>query len=150
MSVAIMPEMRAEKTRRITLYLLSHYVAVTAWIMALERFRTIPREYRTAFFGGLGTTFFVANLLAIALAYEMADALPPLLAAALIFITPLYFLFSLWGSARERASHLAMGLGLALTPIFHMISPKTDILMTGVTAGVMAWAARWFIRRRRA
>ena len=150
MTVAIMPEMRTDKTSKVLLYVISHFVAVTAWIMALERFRTVPKESRAVFFAGLGTGFLVANLSAVALAYELADDLPPLLSAALIFITPLYFLFSLWGSARERESHLAMGLGLALTPVFHALSPKTDILLTGVTGGILAWAAGWLARRRRA
>lgn len=148
MAVAIMPEMRTPRTNRLLLYVISHFVAVTAWIMALERFRNIPKENRAVFFAGLGTAFLAANLTAVALAYELADDLPPLLSAALIFITPLYFLFSLWGSARERESHLAMGFGLALTPLFHWLSPKTDILLTGLAGGMLAWMVGRLGRRR--
>lgn len=139
MVVSILPEMRGERTRKLTLYVLSHFVAITAWVMALERFKTVPRDYRTAYFGGLGFGFLIANLVLVTLTFEIADKLPPLFSAALIFVTPLYFLFSLWGSAREKQSHYAMGFGLLLTPIFHAISPQTDILLTGVTGGALAW-----------
>ena len=140
MVVAILPEMRGAKTRTWTLYALSHFVAITAWVMALEQFKTIPRDSRTAYFAGLGLAFLLANLLVVALLFQVADQLPPLVSAALIFITPLYFLFSLWGSARERHSHLAMGLGLAMTPLFHLLVPTADILATGLVAGVLAFA----------
>lgn len=150
MAVAILPEMRTPKTRRITLYVLSHFVAITAWVMALERFRTIPKPYRTAFFGGMGGTFLLVNVALVAITFELADKLPPLLAAALIFITPLYFLFSLWGSARERESHLAMGVGLTLTPFFHWMAPQMDILLTGIVGGSIAYTVGWLVRRRRA
>ncbi len=148
MAVAILPEMRTPKTRKVTLYLLSHFVAITAWVMALERFRVIPKPYRTAFFGGMGGIFLLANLLLVAVTFEIADRLPPLFAAALIFITPLYFLFSLWGSARERESHLAMVIGLLLTPLFHWLAPEMDILLTGLVGGTVAFAAGRLARRR--
>jgi predicted branched-subunit amino acid permease len=144
MTMVIVPEMRSSNTRRLTLYLLSHFVAVTAWVMALERFRHVPREMRTAFFAGLGTALVGSNLVVIALTYGAAGALPPILSAALVFITPLYFLFSLWGSARERASHIAMAIGLALTPVFHWLVPQADILATGLVGGTAAYAwTKW-------
>nr|WP_316654034.1 AzlC family ABC transporter permease [uncultured Gellertiella sp.] len=148
MAVAILPEMQVPKTRKLTLYVLSHFVAITAWVMALERFADIPKPHRTAYFGGIGFIFLVANLLVVMLTFAIANALPPLLAAALIFITPLYFLFSLWGSAREHHSHFAMGFGLLLTPVFHALSPQTDILLTGVTGGVLAYVTGQFVAGR--
>lgn len=148
MVVAILPEMRSDKTRKSTLYFLSHFVAITAWVMALERFKHIPRPARTSYFAGLGLGFVMANLALVALTFKVADQLPPLVSAALIFVTPLYFLFSLWGSARENHSHIAMGLGLAMTPLFHMIVPTADILATGIVAGVMAYGlGEWWQRR---
>jgi predicted branched-subunit amino acid permease len=140
MTMAIIPEMRASGTRRLTLYVLSHFIAVTAWVMALERFRHVPRERRTAFFAGLATVLLVSSMAVVTLTYSAAGALPPIMAAALVFVTPLYFLFSLWGSARERASHYAMVTGLALTPLFHWLLPQADILATGVIGGVAAYA----------
>jgi predicted branched-subunit amino acid permease len=139
MVVAIVPEMRTPTTRKWVLYALSHFVAVTAWVMALERFKTVPRDYRTSFFAGLVSVLLVSNMTMVFLTFQLADAMPPLVSAALVFVTPLYFLFSLWGSARERASHYAMVTGLALTPLFHAVMPQADILGAGIAGGVLAY-----------
>ncbi|MGL4490627.1 MAG: AzlC family ABC transporter permease [Rhizobiaceae bacterium] len=139
MVVAIIPEMRGPKTRKITLYILSHFVAVTAWVMALESFKTVPRDYRTSFFSGLVSVLLASNLAMVYLTFQVAGAMPPLVSAALVFVTPLYFLFSLWSSAREKSGHYAMVAGLALTPIFHTIIPQFDILAAGIVGGVLAY-----------
>lgn len=139
MTMTIVPEMKVEKTKGWVLYVLAHFVAVTGWVMALERFKSIPREYRTAFFAGLVTILLLSNMAVVALTYGSISSLPLILSASLVFVTPLYFLFSLWGSARERASHLAMVAGLALTPFFHWMVPQADILATGLVAGFGAY-----------
>lgn len=141
MVVAIVPEMKTDKTRKRTLYILSHFVAVTAWVMAFARFPTVPKDYRTSFFAGLVTALVGSNMLLAVIVYQVADKLPPLVSAALIFITPLYFIFSLWGSARERASHYAMIIGFALTPLFHTFLPQIDILGAGISGGLLAYFA---------
>jgi predicted branched-subunit amino acid permease len=139
MTMALVPEMRAEKTRRLTLYLLSHFVAVTGWVMSMETFQRVPRDFRTAYFAGIASALMSSNMIIVLLVFEVADAFPPILDAALVFVTPLYFLCSLWGSARERAAHYAMGAGLLLTPIFHAWIPEGDILAAGLIGGTVAW-----------
>jgi predicted branched-subunit amino acid permease len=139
MVVSIVPEMTVKKTRRSTLYVLSHFVAVTAWVMALERFKGVPKEYRTSFFGGLVLMLLTTNMVMAYITFQIVDDLPPALSAALVFITPLYFLFSLWGSARERTGNYAMVAGLALLPLFHHLWPDGDILGAGVVGGILAY-----------
>ena len=138
MTMALVPEMRAEKTRPLTLYLLSHFVAVTAWVMSMETFRRVPRPFRTAYFAGIASALMSSNLLVVYFVFEAADSFPPIVDAALVFVTPLYFLCSLWGSARERAAHFAMIAGLSLTPIFHALIPEGDILAAGLMGGTAA------------
>jgi hypothetical protein len=60
----------------------------------------------------------------------------------------MYFLTSLWGSARERAGHVAMILGLGLGPLFHILTPKIDLLAAGLIGGAVAYA--WHRARRKA
>jgi predicted branched-subunit amino acid permease len=144
MTMALVPEMRTEKTRPLTLYLLSHFVAVTAWVMSMETFQRVPRDFRTAYFAGIASALMSSNMVIAYLVFELADTFPPALDAALVFVTPLYFLCSLWGSARERAAHYAMVAGLILTPLFHTWVPEFDILAAGLTGGTAAW---FFARR---
>lgn len=147
MVVAIVPEMRAERTRPWTLYLVSHFVAVTAWVLALERFRHVPRPMRTTFFAGLGTTLVCINLVVIVVVFTLAAKLPPAVSAALFLLTPMYFLTSLWGSARERASQHAMLIGLVLGPVFHLLAPDLDLLGAGLVGGLAAYGFRRFTAR---
>ena len=139
MTMALVPEMRAEKTRPLTLYLLSHFVAVTAWVMSMETFQRVPRDFRTAYFPGIASALMSSNMIIAFIVFEAADTFPPVLDAALVFVTPLYFLCSLWGSARERAAHYAMVAGLILTPMFHAWIPELDILAAGLIGGTAAW-----------
>lgn len=148
MVVALVPELRGPKTPRWVLYFLSHFVAVTSWVLAMERLRGIPRELRTSYYAGLGSTLVLFNMFVVAVVYLLADSLPPVVSAALFLLTPMYFLTSLWGSARERAGHVAMGLGLVLGPTLHLVVPGFDLLGAGLIGGGVAFAFHRLSRRK--
>ena len=150
MVVARVPEIRGSRTRTWVLLLLSHFVAVTSWVLAMDNVRTVPREMRTAWYLGLGSTLPLANMALVAVVYVIAGRLPPIASAALLMLTPIYFLTSLWGSARERAGHVAMGLGLVLGPVMHVLAPSFDLLFAGLIGGGLAFAVHVAGRRRTA
>jgi predicted branched-subunit amino acid permease len=149
MVVALVPELRGSATRRITLYLLAHFIAVTSWVIAMEKVRHVPREMRTSFYAGLGATLIVANACIVAIVYSLLGSLPPVVAAALFLLTPMYFLTSMWGSAREQASHIAMVLGLVIGPFMHRVLPGFELVAAGVIGGGFAYAVHR-IRHRKA
>lgn len=148
MVVALVPEMRGPKTPRWVLYFLSHFVAVTSWVLAMERLRGVPRDMRTSYYAGLGSTLVLANMGVVAVVYVLADSMPPAVSAALFMLTPMYFLTSLWGSARERAGHVAMALGIVLGPLLHVVVPGFDLLGAGLIGGGIAFAFHKLSRRR--
>lgn len=140
MVVALAPELRGPKTRKWVLYVLAHFVAVTSWVLAMDQLRRLPRYARTTYYAGLGSTLTVGNMIIVGLTYRLTDNLPASLMAALLMLTPVYFLTSLWGSARERASHVAMILGLIIGPLSHIIVPGFELLVAGVIGGGLAFA----------
>lgn len=140
MTVAIIPEMRTATTPRWVLYGLSHFIAVTSWVMALQTLRSVPRPMRTTYYAGMGGTLVVGSLVMTLLVYMVAESLPPAASAALLLLTPMYFLTSLWGSAREQAGKLALVMGIALGPIFHIWMPGFDLLAVGIVGGGLAYA----------
>lgn len=144
MTVAMIPEMRGPKTRIWILYLLSHFIAVTSWVIAMERFPNVPRDYRTIFYFGIGSTLLLANVLVTGLVFLSAARMPVAVAAAFFLLTPMYFLTSLWSSAREKATHTAVVLGLVLGPVFHFVLPQIDLLAAGVVGGLLAYAFHRF------
>ncbi len=140
MVVALVPELRTADTRRWVLYLLSHFVAVTSWVVAMERARDVPRPMRTVWYGGVGSSLVALNMAVVAAVCVLARDLPPIVSAGLFFLTPIYFLTSLWSSMRERAGHVAMLIGLALGPVMHAIIPEFSLLATGLLGGGAAYA----------
>lgn len=148
MVVALMPELRGPRTPKWVFYVLSHFVAITSWVIAMERLRGIPRDLRTSYYLGLGSTLVLGNMAVVAVVFLLADSLPPSVSAALFLLTPMYFLTSLWGSARERAGHIAMVLGLGLGPVFHVIAPEFDLLAAGILGGGIAYAFHRLSRRK--
>ena len=150
MEVSLTPELRGPRTPGWVLYLLSHFVAVTSWVIAMERIGGIPRELRTTWYCGLGLTLILNNMVVVAVVFAVAESLPPPVSAALLLLTPMYFLTSLWGSARERAGHVAMVLGLGLGPAFHLIAPQFDLLAAGILGGGGAYALHRLSQRRSA
>ncbi|MEQ1944300.1 AzlC family ABC transporter permease [Mesorhizobium sp. VNQ89] len=148
MVVALVPEMRGPRTRRLTLYLLAHFVAVTSWVIAMETLRKVPRELRTSYYFGLGSILVLINMVVVALVYAVAPALPPAVVAGLFLLTPMYFLTSLWGSARETATYVAMLFGLVLGPLLHFVAPGFDLLGAGLLGGGIAYAVHLMQARR--
>lgn len=147
MVVALVPELRGPNTPRWVLYVLSHFVAVTSWVLAMERLRGIPRDMRTSYYAGLGSTLVLVNMVVVAAVYLLAGNLPPSASAALLLLTPMYFLTSVWGSARERAGHVAMATGIVLGPLFHVVVPGFELLGAGLVGGCAAFAFHKLSRR---
>jgi predicted branched-subunit amino acid permease len=147
MVVVLVPELRGPRTRNWVLYVLSHFVAVTSWVIALEHVRNVPRDFRTSWYAGVGSSLIMLNMLVVAVVFMIADDLPPIISAALFMLTPIYFLTSLWASARERAGHVAMAIGLILGPLFHLVIPNFSLLATGITGGGLAYLHHRLSRR---
>lgn len=148
MAIALIPEMRTEKTRTWVLLLLSHFIAITAWVIALRRFKDVPKQYRTYYFGGLGGTITGINQFVVLAVYLSANSFPPKVLGVLFFLTPVYFLTSLWGSARETTGKIAMVVGLMLGPFFYLNFPGLDLLATGFIGGTIAYIIGRFWRAR--
>ena len=66
----------------------------------------------------------------------------------MLLLTPLAFLLSTARNCRELADVVALGLGLALFPVVAMFHTGVDILISGVSAGTIAYGVhRWRARR---
>lgn len=149
MVVALLPELKGRHSRKITLLFLSHFVAVTAWVMAMEQLRHLPRDIRTSYFAGIGVTLVLTNACVVALIYMVSASFPPIVFAVLFMLTPLYFLTSLWRSSREQAGKVALISGLVIFPLMHMIAPQYDLLLTGITGGSVAFIFHLYVRNLR-
>lgn len=144
MTVALMPMVRDKQTPLWQQLVLSHLVAVTVWVAAMRALPALPRAARLPYFTGLGLVLLPAVLIAAAAGHVVAGAVPEPLAAGLMFLTPMYFLLSMLAAARERLDLAAIILGLGFGPVFFMLTPGLDLLLTGLVGGSLAYAtSRW-------
>ncbi|SIQ00792.1 Predicted branched-chain amino acid permease (azaleucine resistance) [Rhizobium sp. RU20A] len=148
MVAALVPEIRGQRTRTASLLALSHTVAITAWVYAMQRVPEVPRDRRVVFCAGLGITLVVANMVLVGIVYNLVVTFPPILAGCLFFLTPVYFLASIWASARQRVIHVALVVGLIVGPIATILAPELDILIAGLVGGTLAWAIERAMRQR--
>lgn len=150
MSMALAPMLKVEgKTRRWSLLIASHFVAVTAWVYAMRNLPDFPRYGRLPFFLGFASTVSTFVFFMTGIAYLLVEQLPPIIAGSLVLLTPIYFACSLWGAARMVADKLALLVGLVLGPVFFLTFPGLDLLWTGLAGGTGAYLVDRIARRRR-
>ena len=148
MLMAWTPMVRGTRTSRWRLLAASWFVAVTSWVFAMSRLPALERDARLPYFVGFGTALMLANVVLVALSHTLLGAVPALVGAALVFLTPNYFLMALWGAARLDADRWALGFGLVLGPVASTFVPELDLLVAGVVGGTLAYVTARLLRRR--
>jgi len=141
MVAAWVPMVRQPETPRWRLLVLSHFVAITAWVWSFLKLPALPRSARIPYFAGFAVTLSVCNISVTAASFLLAGALPVEAAAALFFLTPIYFLTALSAAARIAAERYALVIGLVLGPLLFWFDVGLDLLWAGLGGGTMAWLA---------
>jgi predicted branched-subunit amino acid permease len=139
MVMLILSKARQEGQPRWPEYVLAHCVAITLWVISGQSIEKLPRHRRLPWALGLGVTMIFAMVGAMTVGYYLADALPPILACAIIFLMPSFFGLSLISSAYYRFDYLAIALGAVLTPIGMLYFPQFDLLVAGLVGGCAAF-----------
>jgi AzlC protein len=144
MVVALLPLVRRKNTRLHQLLLPVHFTAVSMWVESLRLLPAVPPEHRIAFCNGLSCTYMAVATASGFAGFYLAAGLPPLLAGALLFLTPMSFLISTARNARMLVDRVALLLGLGLGPLLAGFGIGLDLMWTGVVGGTAAYAFhRW-------
>jgi predicted branched-subunit amino acid permease len=139
MVVALLPLMRGPKTRTHDLLLPAHFTAASMWVESFRLLPAVPPERRVAYCNGLGVGFMSCGLLGCIIGYLLTASLPPLLTAAMLFLTPMSFLVSTARNARSLPDRLALALGLIICPLLVYAEIGLDLMWTGIIAGTVAY-----------
>lgn len=139
MTVTLIPYVRNGSAPRGLGLLVAHFVAVTAWIEGLRRLPSLPPRLRLWHFLGIGAGMLSMTLTGTMLGFVAAASVPSVVAAAFLFMTPLYFLLSLIGTARTLSDRLAVALGAALGAPLYVLLPGFDLLASGLLGGTIAF-----------
>jgi predicted branched-subunit amino acid permease len=147
MVVSVLPMLRTPQTKRRHLVFATHFIAVTIWVECYRLLPKVPRERRITFVHGLGCGLLTVCMIATTLGFLLAANLPPLFAAAILMLTPLAFLLSTARNCRQISDILALVLGIALYPLVASFNTGVDILISGMSAGTIAYGMHWWRER---
>jgi predicted branched-subunit amino acid permease len=148
MTLTLLPVVRVPGRSQWRLYAAAHLIAVTGWAVAMLRCPDMPAEQRLSYFIGFAGVLICGSAAATAGGFLLSGAVPPALSLGLVFVNPIYFMLLFIGDLRDRGRVLALALGAALAPLFHMLTPTWGLLITGVAAGGLAFTVTRLRRRR--
>ncbi len=139
MTVSLLPYIRDARGLRPVHLLAVHFMAITVWIEGNRRLPLLPERLRLAHFFGIGVAMFLSTGLGTITGHLLAASVPAILSAALLFMTPVYFLLSLASGARLRMDWMAIGIGICLGPLLFVLLPGPDLMLTGLLGGTAAY-----------
>ena len=141
MTVSLQPYIRNPGGSRLLQFAAVHFIAITAWIEGNRRLPNVPEPLRLSHFLGIGIGMVAATASGSLAGFLLAARLPLTVQAALLFMTPLYFLLSTMAAAASRRDWLAIVLGGGLAPLVYLWLPQADLLIAGVVGGTVAYCA---------
>jgi predicted branched-subunit amino acid permease len=144
MIAALMPLFNAPGVRQRDLLLPMHVTAISVWVEGIRLLPQRPRGERVGFYNGLGLGLMSGAIIGGAVGFHLAGRLPVLLAATLLFFTPMALLMSTMRNARALLDRLAFALGLVVGPLVAWLNFGLDLMWTGLIAGTIAYLLnRW-------
>jgi len=141
MVVAIMADLRVPGRPFWLHMLLGHLTAATVWLESRRVFPSMPLEARLPYALGISAGFVPTMAVLTVVGFHVADLLPPLFAACLVFLTPTYFLLGLVASARDRIDWLSLVFGALLLALLQGPLPDFAMMLAGVVGGTLAFGA---------
>lgn len=139
MTITLLPLIKDQRGFRPVHLIAGHIMAITVWLEGSRRLPQLPQHLRLAHFFGIGGGMYLSTNLGTVVGYLAAGLLPALLLAALLFMTPVYFLLSLAFGARSRMDWISIALGITLGPLLFWLIPGPDLMITGLAGGTIAY-----------
>jgi predicted branched-subunit amino acid permease len=139
MTVSLLPMIRDRHVPKWMEFLLAHFVAVTMWLESMRRAPRLPRHLRAAYSLGITTLLVGVSSSGAIIGFLAAANVPTTIAAALLFMMPLYFLLSMLAGARTMTAFMPIISGLLLGPVLHVFFPNFDLILTGLIGGSISF-----------
>ena len=139
MTVSLFPLLTHKSQPRLKYYLGCHFVAVSAWLIMKENYKSVERKYRLDYWIGVGASNLSVAVLATIFGFFIADYLSKDMMIGLAIVNPVYFTCVMVGAMKTIQMSLAVILGSLFGILFYFISPEWCILFSGLTAGTLAF-----------
>ena len=139
MTVSLFPLLTHKSQPRLKYYLACHFIAVSAWLIMKENYKSVERKYRLDFWIGVGVANLSVAVSATVFGFVIAEHLNKDMMIGLAIVNPVYFICVMVGAMKTLQMSLAVILGSILGISFYFISPEWCILVGGFTAGTLAF-----------
>ena len=139
MTVSLFPLLTHKSQPRLKYYLACHFIAVSAWLIMNENYKSVERKYRLDYWIGVGVANLSVAVIATTLGFFIADHLNEDIMIGLAIVNPVYFICVMASAMKTIQMSLAVILGSILGILFYFISAEWCILLGGFTAGTLAF-----------
>ncbi len=139
MTIALFPLMMDKSHSKWKYYLSCHFIAVSAWLIMKNNYKSIERKYRIDFWIGLGCATWSIAIIATTLGFFAANHLNKDMIIGLAIVNPVYFMCMMIGAMKTLQITLAVILGVVFGFLFYFVSPEWSILFGGFSAGSIAF-----------
>ena len=139
MTVSLFPLLTHKSQPRLKYYLACHFIAVSAWLIMKENYKSVERKYRLDYWIGVGAANLSVAISATTFGFFIADYLNKDMMIGLAIVNPVYFTCVMVGAMKTIQMSFAIILGSILGILFYFISPEWCILFGGFSAGTLAF-----------
>ena len=139
MTVSLFPLLTHKSQPRLKYYLACHFIAVSAWLIMKENYKSVDRKYRLDYWIGVGSANVSVAVTATVFGFFIAEHLNNEMMIGLAIVNPVYFMCVMVGAMKTIQMSLAVILGSVFGISFYFISPEWCILFGGFTAGTLAF-----------
>ena len=131
MTVSLFPLLAHKSQPKLKYYLACHFIAVSAWLIMKENYKSVERKYRLDYWIGVGAANLSVAVSATAFGFFIADYLSKDMMIGLAIVNPVYFTCVMVGAMKTIQMSLAVILGSVLGILFYFVSPEWCILLGG-------------------
>ena len=139
MTVSLFPLMMDKTQPKWKYYFSCHFIAISAWLIMKDNYKSIEKKYRIDFWIGLGSVTWLIAITATSIGFFAAEYLNKNMMIGLAIVNPIYFMCMMIGAMKTVQISLSVILGFILGPIFFYISPEWSILFGGFVGGTIAF-----------
>tara|TARA_A100001011_G_C14313711_1_gene846893 strand:- start:1795 stop:2496 length:702 start_codon:yes stop_codon:yes gene_type:complete len=139
MTINLIPIIKNTKTSKWKYFLISHLIAVTAWISMFASYKKIEKDNRFDYFLGLGGSLWISSILFTVLGFICSDFINGKILLGLVFFNPLYFLIMTLSNIKSKKLLLVFILSACLGPLLNYVNSSWSILIAGFISGTLGF-----------
>ena len=139
MTVSLFPLLKHKSQPKWKYYLSCHFLAVTSWLIAKDRYKKIDQRYRIDFWMGIGFGTWGTAVLMTSIGYLLSDYLNKDMMIGLAIVNPVYFFCMMIDAMKNISISIAVIGGAILGPGAYLFSTEWAILFAGLIAGTIAF-----------